>query len=77
MELIMSNGARRDESPLVGVAAIRALAGWLPSKSSKLQATGDAPLEDVSDLRMRSRAWQVTPSQFLSAFAHGCRVCRM
>jgi len=44
----------------VGVGAIRALAGWVPPKTAKLQAEGDAPLEDVSDLRMRSRAWQVT-----------------
>ena len=50
---------RRDDSPLVGVEAIKALAGWFPPRTSQLQAEGESPPDDVSDLRVRSRAWQV------------------
>ena len=51
--------ACRDDSPLVGVEAIKALAGWFPPRTSQLQPEGESPPDDVSDLRMRSRAWQV------------------
>lgn len=50
----------RDDSHLVGVEAIRALAGYFPQRNAKLSLDGSAANDDTSDLRMRSKAWSVS-----------------
>ena len=50
----------RDESHLVGLEAVRAIAGYFPPRNAKLSLDGSAANDDPSDLRMRGRAWSVS-----------------
>lgn len=50
----------RDESQLVALEAVRAIAGCFPPRNAKLSLDGSAANDEASDLRMRGRAWSVS-----------------
>ena len=50
----------RDESSLVGIEAIRALAGHFPPRKASLRLDGKAAEVSAQDVRSRGRAWQAS-----------------
>ena len=50
----------RDESSLVGIEAIRALAGHFPPRKASLGLDGKVVEVSAQDVRCRGRAWQVS-----------------
>jgi hypothetical protein len=52
--------ATRDESSLVGIEAIRALAGHFPPRKASLRLDGKAAEVSAQDVRSRGRAWQAS-----------------
>lgn len=52
----------RDESSLVGIEAVRALAGHFPPRKASLGLDGATVEVSGQDVRCRGRAWQASGS---------------
>lgn len=69
LQLLSALCTGRDESSLVGIEAIRALAGHFPPRKASLGLDGKVVEVSAQDVRCRGRAWQASCCSFLGVGA--------